>query len=216
MQNSIVPSATGATIPILARNLIAACWAEPVKGEAEGLKQEVISPLEQSSYKWTDEDFINHWKNGKGRAVTLPEIGWLVDIIWHARQIMFDKVAKQIEHKVREVQSGKFSDTWERSYDFQEVVFSIGDAVIRGRFNGTVKKEGDILHVDALAYYLLDDAFTDPSSVREKILGSSDPDILWDNIIGDAALYVTEAGNDPYDITGTWTTKITGTVKSAG
>lgn len=91
----------------------------------------------------------------------------------------------------------------------------LGDAVIRGRFSGTVTKKGDILHVDALAYYLLDDAFTDPASIRQTIWKTSDPNILWDNAIGNAVLYITERGNDPYPITGTWTTKVTGTVKSA-
>ncbi len=191
------------------------CWAEPVKGEAEGLKQEVISPLEQSSYKWTDEDFKKHFWRGKGREVTLPEVGWLVDIIWHAKQIMFHKVEKQIENKAREVQSGKFSDTWERSYDFEEIVFSIGNAVIKGRFNGTVKKDGNILRIDAIVYYLLDDEFTDPWNIRQTAFGNSDPDILWDNPIGDVTLVTTDLFlGTRYPITGTWTTKITGSIKS--
>ncbi len=189
------------------------CWAEPVQ-QPLGLKQIVTSSMAQKSYKWTNEDFKYHWKHGNGREVTLPEIGWLVEIIWHAKKIMFHKVEKQIADKAREVQSGTFSNTWENTYDFEEVVFSIGDSVIRGRFAGDVRKEGDILHINATAHYLLDDEFSDPSSIRENVLGSSDPDILWDNPIGDATLFITELGNTPYPITGTWTTKVTGSISS--
>lgn len=198
------------------------CWAdfkglnlEALKEIPTGLHQEVVSSLYQSSQKWIDEDFINHWKHGKGQEVTLPNIGWLVEIIEHAKKIMFHKVEKQIADKARQVKTGSFTDTWERSYNFQDIVFSIGDAVIRGRFTGTVKKDKNILHVEAIAYYLLDDEFADPSSVRQNLLGSSDPDILWDNMIGDATLYITEAGNTPYPITGTWMTKVTGSIQSA-
>lgn len=191
------------------------CWAGPV-GDADGLKQVVISSLQQASYQWTDEDFINHWKYGNGREVTLPEIGWLVEIIWHAKKTMFHKVEKQIADKARQVQIGNFSDTWERSYNFQEVVFSIGDAVIRGRFNGTVKKNEGVLHIEATAHYLLDDEFTDFASIRQTLIGTSDLDVIPDNIIGDAVIWTTEIGRNPYPITGVWTTRVTGSIKSAG
>lgn len=189
------------------------CWAEPIKNSL-GLSQVVISSLEQSKYKWVDEDFINHWKTGLGRGVTLAEIGWLADIVSHAKRIMFHKVEQQIADKAREIEKGTFSDTWERSYNFQEVVYSIGDAVIRGRFTGKANKNEKIIHINAKAYYLLDDAFTDALSIRENILGSSDADILWDNILGDYTLYSTEFGNIPYSITGAWVTKVTGSIKS--
>jgi hypothetical protein len=192
------------------------CWAEPVKSESEGLKQIVISSLTESSYKWTDEDFKNHFWNGNGQGVTLSEIGWQLEIISHTKKIMFDKVEKQIADKAKEVQSGKFSDTWERSYDFEDVVFSIGNSVIRGRFNGTVNKDGDILHIEATAYYLLDDEFTDPWSIRQVILGRSDSNILWKNPIGKSTLVATDLLiGKRYSITGAWITKITGAIQSA-
>ena len=93
--------------------------------------------------------------------------------------------------------------------------FHLGKSVIRGRFGGTVKQSNGILKFEATAHYLLDDEFTDPSGVRQIVLGTSDPDVLPDNVLGDSVLFATDAGGVPYNIVGTWITKITGRVRSA-
>jgi hypothetical protein len=40
----------------------------------------------------------------------------------------------------------------------------------------------------------------------------SSRDAMADNIAGDVMFYVTEAGQAPYPITGTWVTEISGTI----
>ena len=114
------------------------CWAEPVASasapipkrkpqQPEFVEQIVTSSTHQSSRKWTDEDFKNHFWNGNGREVNLSETGWLVDVIFHAKNIIFHRVEKQLIKKVKETKSGNFTDTWENSYDFKNVVFSLGE-----------------------------------------------------------------------------------------
>ncbi|MGH1455832.1 MAG: peptidoglycan-binding protein [Alphaproteobacteria bacterium] len=198
------------------------CWAE-FKGlklerlqqeEPLGLEQIIISSMTQKPYKWTDEDFKLHFWNGKGRAVTLAQIGWKVDVIEHAQKIMFDRVVNQVEDIARRVKSGVFTDTWERPYEFKDIVFSLGKSVIRGRFTGAVIEEKGRLKVFAKAYYLLDDEFTDPLGIRQTIFGTSKRDILPDNMLGDAITFASEGTGQSYPITEIWTTSIAGTISA--
>ncbi|MFA5592715.1 MAG: peptidoglycan-binding protein [Micavibrio sp.] len=200
------------------------CWAEPVSAVA-GLKQEIIELAKDSNKPWTNMDFVSHFYFGGGQGKTLTEIGFLNAVIDHAKKTMFENVLQQVAEKAKNTQEGVFTGSWSNSYPFGDVIFSLGGVTIKGRFGGTVKKEDNILIIDAQAEYEFSDTFTDPLNKRQKKIGSSaledipyDFSKLWWNPGNLGAAYFaadTEYMGTPYEITGHWKTKITGSI-SAG
>jgi len=198
------------------------CWAEPVK--ALGLTQIVISSINDSEKIWDKPDFAEHFYTGKGKEKTLEEIGLLGPIISHAQEIMFDNVLKQVEDRARIAMAGVFTGSWDESYHFGEVSFSIGGATIKGRFGGTVKKIEKVLAIEAHADYEFSDTFTDPFNKREQKIGSSDladmpyePFKPWWSVGNIGASLVaadTEYMGTPFEITGRWRTRITGSIQA--
>lgn len=118
-----------------------------------------------------------------------------------------------------------FTDTWRNSYSFVDVAFVFGNSTIKGIFSGSVRKKDEILFVNAKAEYYFSDTFTDPLDIRQKKIGSS----ALENIPYDPSKSSWYPGNlgaaylaadsefvfgKAYEITGTWTTKITGSISS--
>ena len=136
---------------------------------------------------------------------------------------MFENVLSQVVDKAKLIKNGPFTGSWNNSYPFGEVAFALGGVTIRGRFGGKVITEDGIATIEANAEYEFYDLFTDPLNVRERKIGTSAiEDIPYDftkpswhphNI---AAAYL--AGDSelvfgtPYEITGNWETKITGSI----
>ncbi|MCP4393335.1 MAG: hypothetical protein GY804_03565, partial [Alphaproteobacteria bacterium] len=204
------------------------CWAEPVMEEvdkheddgddddvsgAEGLTQEVISPVNDASYRWGNIDLLYHFKYGEGRAVTLEQIGLLGPVIEHARKKMFHKVENQIMGLIRKKGSGSFSDTWSNSYEFEDLVFALGGGTVKGKFDGVASQQGNMMHVEALLYYTFTDDFTDPYDVRELVTGSSALSELPNHPGGALVWYATDLNGIIYNIRDNWTTRLTGVFK---
>jgi peptidoglycan hydrolase-like protein with peptidoglycan-binding domain len=199
------------------------CWAEAVTQPMK-LEQEIINPIIDFNQPWTNLDFVSHFYFGDGQAVTLTEAGLLGMVVEHARKMMFDNVVQEITQKARIVQNGGFAGSWENSYSFGGVIFSLGGATIKGRFTGTVRKEEKILAVDAQVEYEFLDTFTDPLNKRQKETGSSSLDVVpynfskswWSPENIGAAYYTadTEYMGTPYDISGSWKTKVFGSIST--
>lgn len=179
------------------------CWASPVD-EAIGLFQEVISSIDDSKDKWNWTDFVDHYYKGKGKTISLSGAGLLSAVIDHAREIIFERVEKQIEEKALSIGNGRFSDTFSRFYDFGSVSFSLGNSTVRGKIKGNVKEIDKILAVEAQVEYLFFDQFTDPLSIRENRKNGTSSSNKADPY--------TEVGGTAYDIVGRWLTKVTGTI----
>ncbi|USO04028.1 MAG: hypothetical protein H6853_01760 [Rhodospirillales bacterium] len=184
------------------------CRAEPVN-EAQGLRQEVISDINDAHDKWDTFDFGWHFYTGGGQGVTLPQIGYLRDIIDKAREVMFKNVQEQVADKMREIKSGPLTYTTENSYDrLGEVHWVLGGGTIRTLTRGVVTKDGNILSIVATVKYEYFDEVTDIADIREALIGTSSTknpefeDYKW-----------TEFGGTAYPITGNWETKLTGSVK---
>ena len=180
------------------------CWAEPVN-QAAGLTQTVISPI-QDRPKWSWTDFVAHFYNGGGKAVSLSEIGLLSGVIDHARSEIFPRVEAQIENKAMTIGNGELSDSFAKSYDFGDISFSLGNSTLKGNITGRVVKDGEVLIVDARVEYLFFDQFTDPLSMRENQTGTSSSK--------NADPY-TEVGGTSYDIVDRWLTKVTGAIEKS-
>lgn len=182
------------------------CWAEPAVQTATGLKQEIISPINEADYKWTWVDFVQHFYKGRGKAVNLSQIGLLPDVVERAESIIFKRVESQIEKLAQSVVDGQLQDTFARSYYFGDVSFSLGDSTVRGNIEGNVSKEGKVLVVEANVEYLFFDEFTDPINIRENRKNGTSS--------SDKADPKTELFGTAYDIVGRWLTEVTGTIKA--
>lgn len=189
------------------------CWAEPVEQTAEGLTQEVISPVNDASRKWTTIDFAKHFAFGRGRTVTLSEIGYLGDIISAARQIMFEDLEEQIADRMRQIKSGPLAYRTENSYDFTGVHWVLGRGTIKTQTVGEVKQSGNILTIEATVAYSYSDEITDPIDLRQIYRGPHQIKDLPNSPIGGLELFVTDLlVGTAYSITGSWKTKLTGSI----
>ncbi len=182
------------------------CWAEAVAKTAAGLQQEIISSINDSGNKWTWGDFVQHFYKGRGKAVSLSQIGLFSDVVEHAESIIFERVESQIERLAQSVVDGQLQDTFIRPYFFGGVSFSLGKSTVSGKIKGSVKKDGKILVIEATVEYLFFDEFTDPISLRENRKNGTSS--------SDKADPKTELFGTAYDIVGRWLTKVTGTVKA--
>ena len=73
------------------------------------------------------------------------------------------------------MRSGSFTVMFDRAYDFTEVTYPHGDAVVYGQFSGNVASSEGYLVVKGTVQYYFWDVFTDPTDIRELFLGTSDP-----------------------------------------
>lgn len=188
------------------------CWAEPIT-TAAGLEQELVSEIKDAPNQWGNIEFLWHFYFGGGEDKTLSEIGLLSAVIEHAKEVMFDRVKAQVADAAIAIETGTFTGSWDNAYDFKSVVYSLGGITIKGRFGGTAQRDGDIIHVTADAQYEFSDEFTDPASVRQKVLGTSEVAELPPSLLGGAVLLTTDLAGTVYRISDGWETEITGTVK---
>jgi len=199
------------------------CWAEAVpeyafdpKADAiepiMGLKQEIIGTVNQGK-KWTTFDFAHYFALGNGKEVTLSEIGYLNDVIDISREKIFPNLEKQVENKIRQIKSGPFAYRTEKGYQFSGAHWVLGKGVVQTQTVGKIKKEGDILTLDAEVTYMYSDEITDPISIREAIRGHHRIYELPDNWWGGAELFVTDLFlGRAYAVNGTWKTKLSGSI----
>ncbi len=194
------------------------CWAD-FKGLnldlsekiPEGLQQKLTSEVNDASTKWDEENFTDHFYNGKGQTVTLSQTGYLGEIIEKAREDMFHRVENQVADKMRQIKSGKLIYTTENSYPrLGEVFWVFGGGTIRTKTEGTVTKEGDILSIEATVDYEYYDEFTDPRNIRQytPFIGTSDPKKAYGWYVN-----LTDLGGTFFIITDRWTTRLTGKIK---
>lgn len=188
------------------------CVAEPyIECETEYIHQELTSEINDNTEKWTNWDFVQHAL--KGGDVKLEDIGHLQDIINHyayvAKGGVFMLVNQQIIGEMRtEKLRGNVSYEFRRTYDFKPVSYSHGGAQVSGEFQGFVSEHNGILKIKGTIHYRFHDVFTDPLSIRENRLGTSDP-----KKVDDFYRQITDLWLEMHQITGEWKTELTGEVK---
>lgn len=203
------------------------CWAEPVNCDKEFVTQNVISDINDDEYRWTWADYLAYFYAGEGESITLPMMGWLGPIIKESKTLVFIPAQEQVIDLARRIEQGELHYTTTKSYDFGKTSYPIGNATVSTETTGTVFINGKCLVVDAEVVYTFFDDFTDPLSIRQRyewvqnvlypLLRSVAPFIPEDmpEILkfhferGD----ITEGGGTPYQIHGSWKTKLSAVVK---
>lgn len=111
--------------------------------------------------------------------MTLSETGRLAGMIDHFfyKLNVYDRINVQIVDAARNVQSGRFHWNFRSSYGFGDYFYPFGDGVVSGEFAGAVIHQNGMMFIEGEITYFYTDTFTDPASVREKIIpGSSSVD----------------------------------------
>ena len=183
-----------------------------IRGETEFAYHEFLGELTDSADRWGNDDFIRYFFAGDGQEVTLSEIGHLRAIVnqyayYDGAEGAFRRLSNQIVKAAREQGNGQFSYVFDRSYDFSDVAFSHGKAVVEGNFEGTVSGHRGYLEVGGSINFRFRDVFSDPVGIRELVNDTSDPDAVTP-----AWRLLTDLGGVPYNITGKWQTRFRGEV----
>jgi hypothetical protein len=202
------------------------CWAEPI-GNEEYVEQVLISSVNDNPKKWSNVDFLNHYRDPNNTDVTLSQVGYLQYVIDHfAYEVRtsdgsrggYQAVNKQIIDEAKKVIEGAVTYGFENTYPFGDIwdlllergEFSLGDSTIEGRFSGDVRKKGDYLVINGVVEYNYIDEFTDPTSKVERLMEKEK--ISREEAIERLGGETDDYGK-PYDITDSWQTKFNATVK---
>jgi len=111
--------------------------------------------------------------------VTLSETGHLAGVIRHYLYALgrYNAVNAQIVDEARKHPSGSFTYGFVKWYGFGDYLYVFGKGTVGGLFTGNVHHENGIMRISGEIEYYYNDTFTDPASVREKIIrGTSDPE----------------------------------------
>ena len=177
---------------------------------------------------WNTVDFVNHYFNGRGRGVTLNEIGHQQKIVASYIDRRSEALKKQIAQAARRISTGSVTYPFERTYDMTGVVFAIGDTTIGGSFSGQSSERSGFLNITGSLDFYLNDEFADPLDVGIEVDDYRPGSILYDNIHkplneylrgrvglpshGHQRLGVREGV--PYPITGEWSGSLEGQIYS--
>lgn len=187
------------------------CWAEPLGSKLYAM-QTLISASSDAPYKWTNKDLVAHFRAGSGEGVSLSQIGYLKDVIVHYSDTLgiYERVEKQVIKAALFAAEGSFSYSFDNSYDFGNVLYSLGESTVRGEFVGEARIEQDNLIINGEVEYYFIDQFTDPGQLVEII--DMIPSVTRqdaENFIGTSG----DVGGKAYPITGEWQTKFNATVR---
>ena len=128
----------------------------------------MTSIVDEGLRRWAWYDFFNHFFLGAGEAVRLSHVGHLQDVIDASREHVFKGIERQVFREARTTVSGNLRDTSERSYPFYSVSFIHGESTVRCRYDGSVTRMGNALHINVEVVYNFSDVFTDPFDLRER------------------------------------------------
>lgn len=162
------------------------CEAVPyVRGETEFAFHAMQEFPSDPPYRYGDLDFVSHHYYGEGRTLTLSEIGHLREIAEGyaysaGSEGVFRKLSDQIADAARPVSTGQVIYPFSNTYDFGAVEFSHGSGTVKGVFEGTSRRVGNILQISGETAFSFTDSFEDPLGLQF------------------------EPGGTPYRITGEW------------
>ncbi len=151
------------------------CTAEPYVVPVANISEQMtitLTGVSDTGREWTDEDFEDHYYEGKGKGVTLRQIGHLVKVVAKYMKDAEERIKGQVADAARKNIGQPFIYNFVNIYDMINVVFSLGDTTIGGGFFGTAILKNDILHVEGTLAFFQRDEFADPLDLGFELPGS--------------------------------------------
>lgn len=146
------------------------CKAEPYTPQEAEYFHINLHDVSDQGREWSHRDFIWHYFYGNGRFIRVRDIGHLRKIVAEFRRQAIDPpnlLPGQIADAARKTNGADFTDTFDRPYRFRHIVYSFGDSVIKGRFNGRMKNNHGLLELTGQINFELSDIFRDPLQLEE-------------------------------------------------
>lgn len=176
------------------------CTAEPYYPEVAEYMELWVEGVGTKS-GWTNHDFEEHYFRGRGRGVTLREIGHFEKIVGKYINDRGDALKGQIADAARRVGTGTVTYTFGKPYNMQDVVFSPGHTTIGGVFFGQSLEENGILQIEGILEFYHKDEFADPVDLRIEVDDYRPGSMLHDighgvSRVGDVISDVSEAVSD--------------------
>ena len=163
---------------------------------------------------WGNLDFVYHFYFGNGKSVSLSDIG-LSTVIENSaiNKGIQSRFGDQIyQEAVKQApRTGDLSKSFNNSYGFRDVCFSIGNATMSGAFEGTLTAgetfdDGKTMYsYSGNAAIKFSDTFTDPLSVIEMLYGSSTSQQAPDWLVT-----AMNFGGTPFEIQGSYSWSYSG------
>ena len=163
---------------------------------------------------WGNLDFVYHFYFGNGKSVFLSDIGLSTAIENSAiNKGIQSRFGDQIyQEAVKQApRTGDLSKSFNNSYGFRDVCFSIGNATMSGAFKGTLTAgetfdDGKTMYsYSGNAAIKFSDTFTDPLSVIEMLYGSSTSQQAPDWLVT-----AMNFGGTPFEIQGSYSWSYSG------
>ena len=193
------------------------CWAAPLNCEQDFIIQHITNIEPDAPNQWEWWEYLHHFWNGQGSSVSLQSIGWLGPVADECNKTIFPKVEQQLKKIAAQMGPGNLRYHTKNSYEFQNVSFSLGGAVIESQTKGTVSTNGQCLIIEADIDYAFSDDFTDITSIREKYMKLQNriPAAIpeWLKLELERGDW-TDFDGKPYYIHGSWKTKLAGIIKN--
>ncbi len=198
------------------------CWAEPL-GDDHYARQLLITKVRDNRERWTIFTFARHYRNGKGKEISLEKTGYMNDVIDHfanhalasdGKPGVYRAVEEQIINRAKEQGEGSLDYDFKRSFNFGPVNSVFANSIVEGVFDGDARKEeGGYLVINGVMTYSFSDEYTDPLQIieiTERIPGINREEAL--TIVQDLGINIDFAGT-VFFTKGTWKTKFNATVK---
>lgn len=149
-----------------------------------------------------DRDMARHYLLGNGSGRRLRDFGILQAVQAHAETVALGRFRNQILDKAIEAARmgrSRFDDDFERPYDFLPVQYSLGDATLKGFFDGDVYMLEDRIGAKGDAAIEFYDVYKDPLRVEQTLNG-----VLAKLGAGPHALDLPDITGTRYEITDRW------------
>lgn len=156
------------------------CTAEPFSPDVREYLEISLTDVHDTGPEWSSLDFVNHYRTGKGAAVTLRETGHLEKVVARYMAEVEKRLKEQLAYAMRAKAGDPFYYDFGKPYDMTDEVFSLGKTTIGGECWGKSEIAGDLLKVEGKFEFYHMDAFTDPIDMGIELF-SHKPYTISDN-----------------------------------
>lgn len=189
------------------------CKAEPYYSDVEpsileSVRSYLINQLRAISV-WGDAEMSLYYFLSNGEKITLREMGHLDAIKQYYNQHYFPRFQLQLQERAATFSVGVFQDSFDASYNFQDILYSYRNSGIRGSFEGRIIQTPDGKRkLSGKTSFVFYDQFKDPISIAQLLTNIRNAAPLLEPIKEkDLAEWLKETANlwqKPYPITDTW------------